>query len=365
MDKLAYKYVHIENMTPGFIQEIRDQGLDKGLWFVTLKMDGTNLQVAVDQEGNVTYGSRNQVLGRYDQFNNYQHVAARDNLSEKVLLLKTTAERTCLSGIMDKGPIAIVVFGELIGGYYRHKDVPPEKGAQKLQGRVCYTPRNEWVVFDVFYYQPATGDCSYLPVDVVNKLCEEVGLYHQIVKAKLPFDEAIAYPNDYEDTVGVELFGLPAIEHNVVEGNVLKPEKPCRFRNGDWVFIKNKNQIFLERGVKTNKVKNPPEPMTALDEEWYQIYMTYVTESRMMSVLSKMDTSNITGKDFGKLLNAFIEDADADFNAEYGGQIKVLESEHNVDEFNMHKVLKAAKSEASKMIRPHFLDFLRQNGVNC
>ena len=118
MDKLAYKYVHIENMTPGFIQEIRDQGLDKGLWFVTLKMDGTNLQVAVDQEGNVTYGSRNQVLGRYDQFNNYQHVAARDNLSEKVLLLKANAERTCLSGIMDKGPIAIVVFGELIGGIH-------------------------------------------------------------------------------------------------------------------------------------------------------------------------------------------------------------------------------------------------------
>ena len=105
--------------------------------------------------------------------------------------------------------------------------------------------------------------------------------------------------------------------------------------------------------------------MNELEEQWFNTYMEYVTESRMMSVLSKMDTSHITGKDFGTLLSAFIEDADKDFQKEYGGTILCLEAEHPVGEFNMHKVTKAAKSEASKMIRPHFLDFLRQSGVNC
>ena len=361
------KFSEIDNMTPALIQEVRDHGYDKEKWAVCVKTDGCNVQVALHADGTIHYGSRNQELGRYDNFNGYQHTMAQYKIEEKVRALKAALDEYWLLDIKRLGEYSLVVFGELLGGVYRHRDVAPVKGSVKIQGRVNYCPDNRWVVFDIFWYQERTngGDGDYLAPEVVNEYCDKVGLYHQQIKAILPFDEAIAYPNDYEDTTGHDLFGLPQITPNIVEGNVLKPIRPLRFRNGERVIMKNKNRIFLERGVKTNKVKNPPEPMTELDKEWYNTYMTFVTESRMMSVLSKMDITTITGKDFGKLLSAFIDDADAEFNQEYGGQIKVLEEHHNTDEFNMHKVTKAAKSEASKMIRPHFLDFLRQNGVNC
>ena len=362
------KFSDIELLTPKLIQEIREQGLDGGKWLCSNKLDGSNFQIAIDTDGSVHYGSRNQELGRYDNFNGYQNLCARDDMENKTRALKAELEKSVLKDIASQGPYVFIAFFELIGGVYRHKDVAPVKGACKIMGRVNYCPDNKLVCIGAFYYQVKEGEDGtgdYLPPLDVNKACEAVGLYHMQVKAVLPFDDAIQYPNDYEDTTGVDLFGLPPLEHNITEGVVLLPVIPGRFRNGSRLIAKNKNQIFLERGVKTNKVKNPPEPMNELEEQWFNTYMEYVTESRMMSVLSKMDTSHITGKDFGTLLSAFIEDADKDFQKEYGGTILCLEAEHPVGEFNMHKVTKAAKSEASKMIRPHFLDFLRQSGVNC
>lgn len=370
---MAYhKYTEIENLTPEWIQRVRELGLDKEVpeWLCANKTDGTNFQIFVDADGTVHHGSRNQELNRYASFNNYQHVVARDQLDEKVKAMK---RYWCYE--MNKGtedmvlvganvyPVTFCAYGELCGGVYRHPDVEPVKGAQKLQGRVQYCPDNRWIVFDIFVFIHTGGEGIgyYLTPDEVAFLCNHAQLYSQLIVFSGTFDEAIAYPNDFEDETGHLMFGLPKLEKNITEGVVIKPCRELKFPNGERVIVKNKNKIFLERGVKTNKVKNPPEPMTALDEEWYQIYMTYVTESRMMSVLSKMDTSHITGKDFGTLLNAFVEDADKDFNHDYGGQIKVMEAEHSVDQFNMHKVYKAVKQQASAMIRPLFISYLKQN----
>lgn len=355
------KFSEIELMTPALIGYIRECGFDKMPWCVCNKLDGACYQIYLDVEGIIHYGSRNQELGRYDTFNNHLHMVSKYHYDEKVRKLKEVLDDYELLDIVKAGPYELHVFGELIGGLYRHKDVEPVPGAVKIQGRVNYCPDNCWCVFDIFWYQPSTNDSGWLCPETVNDVCDQVGLTHQQILAKLPFDEAIAYPNDFEDTTGHDIFGLPQITPNVTEGVVLKPFSPRSFNNGARVIMKNKNKIFLERGTKTNKVKNPPTPMSELDKEWFNTYMEFVTESRMMSVLSKMDTSNITGKDFGKLLNAFIEDADKDFQKEYGGTILCLEAEHPVDEFNMHKVLKAAKAEASKMIRPQFLNFLQQN----
>lgn len=89
--------------------------------------------------------------------------------------------------------------------------------------------------------------------------------------------------------------------------------------------------------------------------------MEFVTESRMYSALSKVDTSNLTNKDFSTILKLFLDDADKDFNKEYGGKIKELEGQLSLSEFNFMKVLKAAKQEAAAMIRPKFVEFLQKN----
>lgn len=365
------RFCDIENITPKWIQQVRDHGFDKTCaeWYCTNKTDGCNLQVAVHADGSVHFGSRNQELDRYDAFNNYRAVIARDAIDEKVKQMKAIWCKEINHGTDDMVlvgtnvyPVVFIAFFELCGGVYRHKDVEPVKGESKIQGRVCYSPRHEMICFDIWVMIQTTatsGGSYYLTPLEVQELCNRVGLHSQWIVFCGTFDEAIAYPNDFEDETGHLMFGLPRLEHNITEGVVIKPGRELRFGNGDRVIAKNKNQIFLERGVKTNKIKNPPEPMTELDEKWFNTYMEFVTESRMMSVLSKMDTSNITQRDFGKLLNAFIDDADKDFNKEYGGQIKVLEAEKPVSEFNFMKVLKAAKGEAAKLIRPHFLEYLQ------
>jgi hypothetical protein len=59
-----HKFSEIENLTPDLIKAIRDQGLDKGLWCCCNKIDGANFQIAIDTDGSIHYGSRNQELGR-------------------------------------------------------------------------------------------------------------------------------------------------------------------------------------------------------------------------------------------------------------------------------------------------------------
>lgn len=355
------EYPSIEYLTENTIALCREAGLDKVPWCVTGKLDGSNMQVAIDVDDSIHYGGRNHELGRYDEYNGWRRAAENQKIEERVRKLKANLDQYWMIDILNDGPYVLIVFFELIGGVYRHRDVVPVKEACKIQGRVQYHPDNVMVAIDMFWYQPSTKDSGWFAPQTIDLYCAQVGIPHRQILATLPFDEAIKYPNDYLDTTAHDLFGLPQIEDNIAEGVVIMPKLPQKFKNGARVIFKNKNTIFKERGVKTNKIKNPPTPMSELDKEWYATYMEFVTESRMMSVLSKMDTSHITQKDFGVLLKAFLDDADKDFNKEYGGTIKELEGSKTLEEFNFMKVLKAAKGQAAQMLRPMFVEFLQKN----
>lgn len=366
-----HKYVEIENLSPTWIQRVRDHGFDKDCaeWVCTLKMDGANLQIWVDENNEIHYGSRNKELGRYDNFNGYQHVASRDHLEEKVRKVKqlwVESQHGTESGMILVGqnvyPVSVGIFGEFLGGCYRHKDVPPVNGSVKMQGRVNYCPDNRWVPFDIFIYihTGPEGIGYYLSPDDVAFFCAQAGLYSQLVVFRGTFDEAIAYPNDYQDELGHLMFGLPKLEENIVEGNVIKPARELKFPNGERVIVKNKNKIFLERGHKTNRVKHPTEPMNELEEQWYNTMSEFATESRLHSVLSKMDVTSLGQKDFGTIMRAYMEDLNKDFNKEFGGQIQVLEGEHPVGEFNMHKIYKGINKDVSDMIRPVFIELMQK-----
>ena len=366
-----HKYSEIDNLTPAWIQAVRECGFDKECaeWVCAVKMDGANFQIAIDENNDIHYGSRNQELGRYDNFNGYQHVVARDQLDEKARKLKqlwVESQHGTESGLVLVGaniyPVTICIYGEFIGGCYRHKDVAPDQGATKLQGRVNYCPDNRWVPFDIFVYiHTPTGCGYYLSPDDVAFFCNNAGLYSQMIAFRGTFDEAISYPNDFQDEIGHLMFGLPKLEENVVEGTVIKPARELRFPNGERVIIKNKNRIFLERGHKTNRQKKPAEPMNELEESMYDNMADFLNESRLYSVLSKMDLTNLQQQDFGKLVKAVFEDLNKDFLKEFGGQVQVLEGEHPVTEFNMHKVFKQINKDICELVRPVFLDKLREN----
>ena len=366
-----HHYNEIDNLSQSFIKSVRAHGFDKSCaeWVCTDKMDGAQFQVSIDANNEPHFASRNMELDRYTNFNSYQHIIQRDGIVEKVKKAKQLwleSQHGTKDGLVLVGqnvyPVTFCMYFELLGGVYRHADVEPVKGAVKLQGRVQYCPDNRIVCFDIFVYihLPNGEGGFYLSPDDVAFYCAQVGLYSQLIVFRGTFDEAIAYPNDYKDEIGHLMFGLPELEENVVEGNVIKPVRELRFSNGARVIVKNKNKIFLERGRKTNRVKHPTEPMNELEEQWYNTMSEFATESRLHSVLSKMDVSSITQKDFGTILRAYMEDLNKDFNKEYGGQIQVLEGQYPVGEFNMHKVYKGINKDVSDMIRPVFIDLMQK-----
>lgn len=354
-------FPEIEYVTPTTVELCRAQGLDKVPWCVTGKIDGSNFQVAIDVDDSIHYGGRNGELGRYDEYNNYRRAVANQDLEARVRKLKEYLDAYELLDVVKDGPYILICYFELCGGIYRHKDVPPVAEAVKIQGRVQYHPDNVVIGLDIFWYQPITKDSGWLAPETSNHYFEKAGLPHRKILATLPFDEAILYPNDFEDTTASEMFGLPQVTPNITEGIVILPKIPAKFANGSRAILKSKNQIFYERGIKTNRMKHPSTPMSELDKEWFNTYMEFVTESRLMSVISKLDVTHLTNKDFSVILKDFLDDADKDFNKEYGGQIKVLEGEKSLGEFNFMKVLKAAKQEAAAMIRPKFVEFLQRN----
>lgn len=352
-------YPEIPYMTPGIIKMIRDHGFDKDSWYVSGKVDGSNFQVAIDVDDTMHFGGRNHELDRYDNYNNWRHAAEKQHINEKVRRLKDILDDYELWDIVKEGPYVLVVYFELVGGVYKHPDVKPVEDAVKIQGRVQYHPDNVFIALDAFWYQPSTKDHGWIAPSTFDDACDKANIPHRQLLAHLPFDEAIKYPNAFEDHTGPVLFGLPQIPDNIAEGVVLFPWTPRQFHNGARVIMKNKNHLFEERVVKTNKVKKPEEPLNERETEMYNNYMSYITESRFMSVLSKMDVTSVTEKSFGIMLQSFMEDADKDFSKEYGEQVHSLETQYSVTDFNFMKVLKAVKKEASALIRPKFIELIR------
>ena len=50
-----HKFAEINNLTPQLVQDIKERGLDAGDWCVEVKLDGSNMQVAIDDTGTVHY----------------------------------------------------------------------------------------------------------------------------------------------------------------------------------------------------------------------------------------------------------------------------------------------------------------------
>jgi Rnl2 family RNA ligase len=252
----------------------------------------------------------------------------------------------------------IRVYGELCGGMYRHPDVEKVKGAVKIQGRVSYHPDNVFIPYDIEVMDEHENIILVCKQSVVESLCNKVSLPFPVVIKRGTFDEVINLANDFIDPTGNKLFDLPLIENNITEGLVLKPDMPLHFGNGGRVMVKSKNEKFKERIKKDPKEPKEIIPMNELELKYYELYREFITESRVMSVISKVGIVN--PKAFGMILGMFMKDLYNDFDKEYGEDVKNLEDTLSVDEFNLAKAKKELAKEAAELIRPIFLNHLNK-----
>ncbi|MBF0452031.1 MAG: RNA ligase, Rnl2 family [Candidatus Magnetomorum sp.] len=327
------KYHSIENSYRiKTIDAIVEQGLDDGEFVVQEKAHGANLSFWYDGSS-IKSAKRSGFID--DNFYDYEGVAE-----------KYTGPMEKLYGLLKENKHVfqvMVVYGELIGGIYPHKDVSKDTSATRIQKGIFYSPHNDFYAIDMAL------DGQLLDIDTFSLFMEQTNFLYAKPIFKGTFQECMSYPNKFQSQIPVWL-GLPEINDNCCEGIVIKPVQPKFFGNSERVVLKNKNEKWAEKAKqKKRPSKQKPVISDAANQLWESMEQL-VTENRLRNVISKI--GKIEQSDFGKLMAAFSKDALEDFNKDYEDPFKSL------DKKEQKHLSRQLNNACSKRIRANFLNII-------
>jgi hypothetical protein len=226
-------------------------------WVGTEKIDGSNLYIKIDENGNIRIGSRNRFLDEGEDFQGHTLLIEK----YKTDILKLAEQVRALYK-----PEMVILYAEIYGGCYKHPDVPKSK-CKIIIGRVSYTPN-----IDLAFYDIRTSIKSFLEFDESRKLFEQNNLPTPPILFHLPAGEDMPDIEFLQSQVYLR-HKLPKIDENYIEGVVLRAK---------YTRIKIKRSDFLETNHIRYAKKTPPNISDLPDPA------QYVTESRMDSVISKL-----------------------------------------------------------------------------
>ena len=325
------KYNSIENhYREEWINKIKEQRPDlaKGTWAITEKVHGTNVQFGFD--GEYTVGKRTGFIEEGEKFYNIEKFKEHYEGAIKAIYEECKKRYNCNS---------VIVFGELFGGSYPHKDVEKDNTAQKVQKGVYYCPMNEVMFFDIYM------DDRYLPVKEFEEIMDfvknegyiELIYQHSILVDGI--DNAVKYPND-EPSQMYKVWGLPELEDNIREGIVIKPYEQDAFIGQSRVIIKSKNDRFAEKSHE--KVDKPKVEVPEFVQKCMEEISQYINENRVNNVISHV--GEVTEKDIGKIIGLTSKDVLEDYNKDYN-TLKEMEKEYQ------KMVTKYLQTEVAKAVR--------------
>lgn len=354
-------YTDIENAyNSKFITLLRKNNCDNEdiTYVCEVKIDGSNYQCSIDETGTFITGSRSHLLNPREDFQGSLNALREQDIQTKLIKLKKIiCERFSHIEAVKQNNFVLTVYGELCGGMYRHKDVERVPGSKKIQGRVSYHPNNVWIPFDIIIRDIENTNLYVFGPFEAKEILKEVDLPYTIILFQGTFNDCLNFPNTFIDPIGSKLFGLPEIENNITEGVVIKPIKPAWVGN-ERVILKNKNEKFKEHVCKTPKEKKELPTLNELELKYFNILREYITESRLYSVFSKLDDSQINQKMFGYIQGLYVKDVFTEFEKTYSKEITELESTLPIEEFNFAKAKKLIAKEIVEIIRPVFLEKL-------
>lgn len=298
------------------------------------KVHGANFSFWTDGEI-VRVAKRSGFLGPDENFYNCEVVMDRYN--SKVLELFKIVK------LYKEDLTELAVFGELYGGNYPHKDVEV-LSVKTVQKGVYYSNNVEFIAFDI----RANGE--FVPFNAFEEYCTLTRLPYLPALKIGTFEECLNYPNEYNSTVPA-MHGLPELEVNTCEGNVIRPVNTLYFGNGSRVILKNKNTKFSEKEHKKRDIK-PPQEVPQYVQELQLEGVQYITQNRLKNVISKI--GQVSSKDFGKVLGMLSQDVMEDFGKD-NDKISEL---NNQDRKMLTRFLNA---ECGNLIRPNFLNIIDGN----
>jgi Rnl2 family RNA ligase len=306
-------YNSIENAYQArVIDQIRLQGFGDEVFIVQEKVHGANFSFFTDGK-EIKIAKRTAFIEKDEEFYNAHQMLEgyRKNVIDVFEKVKTIYP--------DLG--TVVIYGELFGGGYKHKEVEPVKNAIKVQKGVEYAPYNEFYGFDI-----KLNGTTYLDTDLVNQIFEETGFFYAKILFQGTLDEALKFPNVFDSKIPAWL-GLPEIENNRCEGTIVKTLKTKYFGNGSRVILKNKNEKWVEKS-KMVKKDRPIQKEVHFSENaqniWEEI-QKYTTANRLNNVVSKI--GEFEPKMIGKVIGLFSQDILGDFEKDFPKVFTTIEKE--------------------------------------
>jgi Rnl2 family RNA ligase len=294
------------------IDQIRLQGFGDEVFIVQEKVHGANFSFFTDGK-EIKIAKRTAFIEKDEKFYNAHQMLERYrknviDLFEKVKTIHPDLE-------------TVVIYGELFGGGYKHKEVEPVKDAIKVQKGVEYAPYNEFYGFDI-----KLNGTTYLDTDLVNQIFEETGFFYAKILFQGTLEDALKFPNVFDSKIPAWL-GLPEIENNRCEGTIVKTLKTRYFGSGSRVILKNKNEKWVEKSKMVRKDR-PIQKEVHFSENaqniWEEI-QKYATTNRLNNVVSKI--GEFEPKMIGKVIGLFSQDILEDFEKDFPKVFTTIEKE--------------------------------------
>jgi Rnl2 family RNA ligase len=275
------KYPSIKNSyDTKTIQHIQLMGLSINDidWCVSEKLHGANL--AIYSNGTCQTASRNNMLSEEDSNAFYSFGRIKAGVYDQINKLFDIISHANFSNELDY----IIVYGELYGGSYPHDKITRNNKVAMVQKGVFYSPNVHFRIFDIKVHASFVQPWYFSYTELVD-ICNSLNIPAANILFKGTMDECLAYPNDNMTTIPAE-FGLPAIDDNVMEGVVIRPNITVFMNNGERAMLKNKNDIFKERNSERKHEKVEVIISDTLQENIDEV-STFINDNRLAAVISK------------------------------------------------------------------------------
>lgn len=281
-------------------------------WYGFEKIHGSNVSFVSDGDS-FGWCKRTAALTPQEKFPGIDSVCER--YSD---ILKKAVRGICATDDA-RFPVGTVfyLYGELFGGCYDHPDIPPNKGARKIQKGISYTPDNEFLVFDMMYKNK--NSCyNFVAVEEMLQLCQRFKIPHVPVYSKAmgvhSLEELLKLENHTATEIH-QLFGLPEpVNGKWAEGLVLRPNKTFFLEEGGRAIIKFKSPFFSEVSKTTNAFV--PDKVSEIVKNGTVAIQDYLTQNRYDALVSKCGRKNKVGK----MVAPYMRDVKKDFVKDHPDQ---------------------------------------------
>ena len=313
---LFKKYPSITNASQKKVIDYIRMNLPEQTWIVSEKIHGANFQIIFDENNNISFASRNQLLDEFSSFYDLPGLKRVEN-NGKTLIQRVTELNDYLRSFYGPTLKVVNLFGEYAGTL---------TAGNKIQKEVDYGTQ-EFYLFDIFL--TFVNEDAEVPLAVnketVKILANTYGLASPVILLQTNnLDEALSFPNDFDSISGnlkynQELYykeKLTFTGKNITEGVVIEPTEVTFARFGR-IILKNKNQKFSE-----NHTSKPIKKESILPEEeqkFLEQIIGYANVNRVSNVCSHLGISEREElqKVFGNVVKETMLDAIEDIKKDF------------------------------------------------